>query len=113
MDIGRTGENLAVEYLKHIGFQMLYRNWRYRHWEIDIIACKNDKLHFIEVKTRTSLHFGYPEQNITPRKMQYLMNAAAEFLYQFPQWKRIQFDALSILLNGKSVSYFYIEDIYL
>lgn len=92
---------------------MLHRNWRYRHWEIDIIAEKNSLLHFIEVKTRTSLLYGYPEQNITPRKMKYLMNAAAEFLYIYPQWKRIQFDALSVVLEGKKATFFFIEDIYL
>ena len=113
MDIGRSGEQLAVEYLQRIGFQLLHRNWRYRHWEIDIIATKNDTIHFIEVKTRTSAYFGTPEQNITPRKMQNLMNAASAYLYQFPQWKRIQFDALSIILKGRDADYFYIEDIYL
>ncbi len=111
--IGKLGEDLAVAYLLRLGFRILFRNWRFRHWEIDIIATKNNILHIVEVKTRTSLLFGYPEQNITNQKMQYLMNAATEFLYQFPEWKRIQFDALSILLENDSATYFFIEDIYL
>lgn len=41
------------------------------------------------------------------------MNAAAEFLYIYPQWKRIQFDALSVVLEGKKATFFFIEDIYL
>ena len=110
---GKKGEDLAVLYLSGKGFKLLHRNWRYRHWEIDIIAFKDSILHFIEIKTRTSAVYGYPEEQITQKKMQYLINAATEYLFQHPKWQRIQYDALAIIIIGEEVEYFFIEDIYL
>ena len=52
-DTGRYGEALAVDYFEKKGFEILHKNWRESHWEVDIIAVKNDILHFIEVKTKT------------------------------------------------------------
>ena len=61
-DTGFLGENIASAHLLELGFEILERNWRYKHLEIDIIASKENLLHIVEVKTRTSLLFGYPEQ---------------------------------------------------
>lgn len=111
---GKEGELLAATYLLQKGFTIHYSNWRYSHFEIDIIASLNDILHFIEVKTRRSLQFGFPEESVTPKKLQHLIDAAEVFLYQFPQWKRVQFDVLSLMLvTGKEPEYFFIEDVYL
>ena len=112
-DLGKEGEKLAAIYFIQNGYGILYTNWRHRNWEIDIIATKNDMLHFIEVKTRSSLNFGHPEEKIDKKKINYLINASEEFLFQQPQWKRIQFDVLSItLLKDKEPEYFLIEDVY-
>lgn len=112
-DTGKKGEELSLDFLSRNGFAILHKNWRYRHWEIDVIAEKDGILHFIEIKTRTSESFGFPEENITKKKIQYLMNAATEFLYINPEWKRIQYDALSVLLKNNNVEYYLIEDIFL
>lgn len=114
INTGTKGELMAVTYFIEKGFNILYRNWRYKHWEVDIIASRNDILHFIEVKTRTSMKFGYPEEKVDKKKILYLINASEEFLYQNPQWLRIQFDILSISIkNENEYEYFLIEDIYL
>ena len=111
---GASGESLAVEYFTENGYEILHRNWRHKHWEVDIIASKNGMLHFIEVKTRTSLKFGYPEENIDTKKIRFLINASEEYLYQNPQWQRIQFNVLSInIKEDGSADYFLIEDVYL
>ena len=102
-EIGLFGENMATSHLSQIGFEILHRNWRYKHLEIDIIASKDNLLHIIEVKTRTSIEFGYPEQFINPQKMKFLKNAAAHFQYQNPGWKYLQFDVVSIFLNEKQI----------
>ena len=73
---GTTGENLATNYLIENGFIIVERNWRYKHCEIDIICKKNNKLHFIEVKTRLSKQFGNPEESINEKKMNALKKAA-------------------------------------
>ena len=111
---GNKGELLAADYFIKNGYKIIYQNWRHKHWEIDIIASKNSMLHFIEVKTRTSLKFGHPEEAVDKKKIRFLINASEEFLYQYPKWQRIQFDILSINIKDENiVDYFLIEDIYL
>ncbi|MFM6926313.1 MAG: YraN family protein [Ferruginibacter sp.] len=111
---GNTGEALAAIYLSEKGYHILHQNWRYGRWEVDIIAEKDSILHFVEVKTRRTRKFGHPEENVDRKKIQNLINAAEEYLYQQPQWKRIQFDVLSItILKDEPVEYFLIEDVYL
>jgi len=110
---GKDGEQLAALYLADRGYSILHKNWRYKNWEIDIIACKNKRLHIVEVKTRTSTRFGYPEENMDNKKMQSLINAAEEFMYQNPGWQQLQFDILAITIIQKDVEYFLIEDVYL
>ncbi len=56
-DTGNKGENLAAQYLSERSYTILERNWRFKYWEVDIIASKKNKLHFVEVKTRTSHRF--------------------------------------------------------
>jgi putative endonuclease len=111
---GSFGEGLALEYIAQNGFTLLHKNWRHSHWEVDIIASKEQVLHFIEVKTRRTKKFGHPEEAVSKKKIQYLINASEEYLFQFPEWKRIQFDILSItILKNQPVEYFFIEDVYL
>jgi putative endonuclease len=111
---GKKGEALAIAYIKNKGFTLLHQNWRYSRYEVDIIASKENVLHFIEVKTRSSLQFGTPEESVSDKKIENLMNASEEFQYRHPEWKRVQYDVLSILLHANgNIEYFYIEDVYL
>lgn len=112
-DTGFLGENKAAEYLMRMGYTILHQNWRYKHLEIDIIASKGKCLHIVEVKTRRTNSFGFPEQHIHAQKMQYLKNAAAIFQYQHPIWKTLQFDVIAIqLLAQDKWELFFIEDVY-
>lgn len=112
LETGKQGEELAAEWLLAQGFELLYRNWKYSYFELDIIATKEHVLHFIEVKTRTTDTYGYPEEGVTAKKLERLMNAGEEFLHQYPGWKRIQYDILSIRLHRyKAPEYFFLEDI--
>jgi putative endonuclease len=111
---GLTGEALGTNYLQAAGYCILEKNWRHSHWEVDVIASKNNTLHFIEIKTRRTKKFGLPEEKVGRKKIENLINAAEQFLYLQPQWKRIQFDILSILmLANQPAEYFFIEDVYL
>ncbi|MBN8787306.1 MAG: YraN family protein [Terrimonas sp.] len=110
---GKKGELLAADYLKDNGFIILHTNWRYSHYEIDIIASRDNTLHFVEVKARRSIKFGLPEESVSNKKLQNLVNAAEEYLYQYPEWKRVQFDVLAITLSRQAAEYFFIEDVYL
>jgi putative endonuclease len=112
-DTGKHGEGLAVVWLEQHGYQILHKNWRYKNWEIDVIAEKAGRLHIIEVKTLRSHRYGFPEDNMDAKKMQYLINAAEEFMEQDERWKQLQFDLLSISLLPHGTEYFLIEDVYL
>ena len=113
-DLGRQGEMLAGKYLAEMGLSVLHTNWKYPPYEIDLIASRVGRLHFIEVKTRTGAAFGYPEESVDRKKFRNLQKAAAQFLFRHPYWQEVQFDILSILLGrNRPPEYFYIEDVYL
>ena len=111
---GRYGEQLACRYLVKKEYTIECCNWRSGHHEIDIIATKNGIIHFVEVKTRHSVEFGYPEESVSKRKFRNLKNAAVAFLSRFREVKKIQFDILSILIiPGKEIEFYLLEDVYL
>ena len=112
-ETGKKGELLATAWLTERGYEILHVNWRHSHYEIDIIATHHQTLHFIEVKTRNSMAFGHPEESVSKKKFGSLMNAAEEFMFQYPDWKRVQYDVLSITkIKDQPVEYFFIEDVY-
>ena len=111
-DTGRHGEALAVDYFEKKNYLILHENWRKSHWEVDIIAVKNNVLHFIEVKTKTTNNYGYPEDEVSKGKINFLINSAEAYLFLNPQWQRIQFDILAVTLKPE-LSFFLIEDVYL
>ena len=105
---------MAEEYLLQHGYQVLHRNWRHSHYEIDLIAVKNEVLHFVEVKLRSSKKFGLPEQNVKKKKFQSLLLAADEFLFQNRQYRHVQYDIFSINIAANTEpEFFLIEDVYL
>ena len=109
---GKVGEQIALKYLLQKGFVILHQHWLHSHWEVDVIASYKNVLHFIEVKTRRSKKFGCPEDDVTKKKVTNLINAFEEFLYLYPEWKRIQFDILSLnLLRNEPFEFFFIEDV--
>jgi putative endonuclease len=113
-DIGKIGEALAVDWLQQQGYSILLRNWRYKRFEMDIIAEKNKVLHFVEVKTRRGDAFGYPEEIVDRKKIRRMLRTGAAFQYQHPQWMQVQYDILSItLVNRQAPEYFFIEDVYI
>lgn len=111
---GILGEEMAAKYMLDKGYVILYKNWRHKHWEVDIIASKVNKLHFIEVKSRRTKTFGHPEDDVSKKKITNLIGAAEEFLLQYPKWKLIQFDIISITIEkNKQPEILLIEDVYL
>jgi putative endonuclease len=111
---GQKGEALAAGWLQERGYTILHRNWRWKNYEIDLVAGRNDVLHFIEVKTRTSTLFGHPEESVGAKKFRHIQTAAGKYLEQYPGWKRIQFDILSItLVQNEPPSFFLAADVFL
>lgn len=110
---GNLGEELSVKWFEAKGYTILERNWRYKKSEVDIIASKDNTLHLIEVKTRTNINLGFPEDSIDSKKMNALKRAAVAYLEMNTQWNNFQFDVFSIILNKhKTPDYFLIEDVF-
>ena len=95
--VGRWGEDTAARYLEANGYTILERNVRYAHGEIDIVASKGGVLVFVEVKTRSSHTFAYPEDSVTRRKQAYILSAADEYLQAHPECGETwQFDVMAV-----------------
>lgn len=90
-EIGRWGENLAADFLEKRRYSILERNYRTLSGEIDLVALqdfgKEMVLVFVEVKTRTSESFGYPEQAITRKKWDHLLRTINDFQDNHPQYE--------------------------
>jgi putative endonuclease len=94
--LGNTGEEKAATYLMQKGYTILARNYRYRRAEIDIIAQLGNLLVFAEVKTRGSDKHGYPEEFVSPKKVELFLTAAEEYIFQHNWPHDIRFDIISV-----------------
>lgn len=101
--IGRKGEQLAAEFLMKKGFEIVVRNYRYKHAEIDLIVRRNDWLIFVEVKARSSSDFGEPEEFVDARKVNRIFDAAEEYIYSTDWHGHIRFDIVSVKLGKEPV----------
>lgn len=77
---GRLGEEAAARWLLAAGYELVARNWRAGRYELDLVARRDDGLHFVEVKTRREGALTAPEEALTPQKRQALRRAAEAFL---------------------------------
>jgi putative endonuclease len=94
--VGKWGESLAAKYLTRNGYQIVARNFRTPHGEIDLVALHAGQLVFVEVKTRTSRTYGLPEESITPRKQAHMLSAAEHYLERHPEHEAWQYDVIAI-----------------
>lgn len=103
LESGKFGENFAVEYLKNSGYEILAVNWRYKYWEVDIIAKDLDVLIFVEVKSRKSSAFGAPSDFVDDKKQKNLLKAAEEYLALNNYIGEIRFDIVSVYLDSNKI----------
>jgi putative endonuclease len=95
--LGRWGEETAVRFLVQNGYIILARNIHTAGGELDIVALKEEAVIFVEVKTRSSNAFGFPEQAVTPRKQARMQRAAEFYFEQHPNSPETwQFDIIAI-----------------
>lgn len=80
--VGRYGEDVACRFLTALGLQVLERNWRCRHGELDIVALDGATLVVCEVKTRSGARCGTPAEAVTPEKVRRLRRLAGLWLQQ-------------------------------
>lgn len=98
-DLGSTGERLAKQFLENLGYEILDENWTFKKSEIDLIAYKDSKIIFIEVKTRKNNIFAEPEDSVNPSKQKQMALAADEYIHIMNHQHEIRFDIISILFD--------------
>ncbi len=101
IEFGVYGESFACDYLKRQGYQILIRNYRCKIGEIDIIADDHGILVFIEVKTRSNVKYGYPEDAVNYYKQNKLKRVAEYYLlsnHYDMQSCRLRFDCIAMII---------------
>ncbi|MFH0818452.1 MAG: YraN family protein [Patescibacteria group bacterium] len=99
---GKVGEAIATKYLISKKFNIIETNFFTKWGEIDIVAERDNRLHFIEVKTRATLRYGRPEQAVTRSKYQKAKRAVTIYLRQHPEHLQFiyQIDILAIIYSS-------------
>ena len=101
-ELGNLGEELAVEFLRKEGYRILETNWTFQKAEIDILAQKENILAVVEVKTRSSLDFGLPQDFVKPKKIQLLVKAVDAFVSERDLDIQVRFDIIAVHKEDKS-----------
>jgi putative endonuclease len=99
-ETGVKGEQIAQDFLKNKGYNILETNWRFGKKEVDIIADDGKCLVFVEVKTRSAMKLLFPEEAVTKAKQNYIYQAAIAFTHQRQLESSFRFDIISIWLQG-------------
>lgn len=103
--VGKLGEDIACEYLKLNGYEIIRRNYKRAHGEIDIIAIKERHLAIIEVKTRGSVKFGFAGEAVNYEKQRRIISAASAFVAEFDDYDEISFDVCEVYTSDRSINY--------
>lgn len=100
-NIGKFGEDIASKYLEAKGYKIKERNYRTFLGEIDIVCEYKGNIIFVEVKTRRSNKFGYPEEAVNFIKQQKIIKNALCYLSKYHLWKKnCCFDVISISISN-------------
>ena len=109
-ELGKFGEELAVEFLQQNGYDILETNWTFQKAEIDIIAQKDSTIAVIEVKTRSSIVFGLPQDFVKPKKIQLLVKAVNEYIVSNDLDVDVRFDIIAIYKEENTYKIEHFED---
>jgi len=109
-ELGKKGEQLAVDFLLSKGYDILERNYRFDKAEVDIIAQQNDILAIIEVKTRSTADFGNPQDFVKPKQIQRLVKAVDEYVNLNDLDVEVRFDIVAIIKEGKQFNMEHLEN---
>jgi putative endonuclease len=117
-ELGKRGEQVAVDHLVGRGYRIIERNWRCTQGEIDIVAADTggggDETVFVEVKTRSSVAYGHPFEAITAQKLARLRRLAAAWCAAHPgQASRVRIDAMAVIApRGEAMQVEHLERVF-
>lgn len=107
MNLGQVGEELAVRFLKERGHEIVERNFRFAHGEIDIISYYKGTLVFIEVKTRRSTRYGRPMEAVDHFKRRQIYTTAEYYLAtQSVRYHALRFDVIEVFIGEQSMIHY-------
>jgi len=109
-ELGKKGEQLAVDFLIKKGYDIVERNYRFEKAEVDIIAQQKDTLAIVEVKTRSTKDFGNPQDFVKPKQIKNLVKAVDEYVNVNALDVEVRFDIIAIVKQGKGFEIEHLED---
>ena len=109
-ELGKKGEELAVGFLLKKGYEILERNYRFQKAEVDIIAQIKDTIAIVEVKTRSTVDFGNPQDFVKPKQIQRLVKAVDEYVNANGLDVEVRFDIIAIVKENKQFKIEHLED---
>lgn len=109
-ETGKEGEIEACAWLNRNGYRILQTNWRWHHYELDIIAMQEDELVVIEVKTRSENYLLPPEKAVTKSKIKRIVSATDAYIRYKNLTIDVRFDVIIVIKakNGHRIDH--IED---
>ena len=109
-EIGREGEREARAYLEKREYNILHTNWRWHHYELDIVAVKDTWLIVVEVKTRSEDYLLAPEEAVDAPKIRRIVAAADAYVRFFNLELPVRFDIITVIKKGEEFEIDHIED---
>lgn len=109
-ELGKKGEQLAVNFLLKNGYEIIEQNYRFDKAEVDIIARYKDILAIIEVKTRSTTDFGNPEEFVKPKQIKQLVKAVDEYVIVNDLDVEVRFDIVAIVKEKKGFKIEHLEN---
>lgn len=109
-DIGKEGESLARDYLISKGYNVIQTNWRWHHYELDIVAVFEDMLVVVEVKTRSADFLLSPEEAVDRRKRNRIVAAADAYVRRYNVVLPVRFDIVTVVKGENGIEIDHIDD---
>ena len=109
-ELGKLGEELAADFLQKNGYDIIETNFVFQKAEIDIIAQKGNVLAVVEVKTRSSVDFGSPQDFVNPKKIKLLVKAIDDYVISNDLDLEIRFDIVAVHKEGAAFVIEHLED---
>ena len=100
--LGNWGERVAASYLLKQGYTIRDTNWRSGRLELDIVAELGSLLVIVEVKTRSSDQYEFPEEAVTEKKIRRIIRAAEAYIRRYDLNRDTRFDIISVIGEDES-----------
>lgn len=98
--LGDYGENLALRFYLEASYTLLEKQFRCKFGEIDLILTKDDKIYFVEVRTKTTKRFGFAEESISKKKIMTIRKVSQFYLIKHNKpYLQLQYDVVTIFID--------------